>query len=350
MSAYYEFESLPEMESIYEAEWSGETPGAFESEMFFQELSQAARRGRSVAAMQRLAMASARAALRQGGVGDIEGHDSLAFLGQSESESESEGESEAEMEQALQFMQQFPTAALMEHLGHVAAEAETEDEAENFFPLLIPFAAKLAAPLLAKGVGGLAAKVGGKLAAKVGGKLAAKAMPKLAKFAAKKVAKAVPQMSKSLKGVGKMMLQNRQTRPLVRTLPRIAQRATVDITRQAARGLPITQKTAAQAVARQAAKVLGNPRQAVRAWQGSKNLDRKFHGVAGAAMPPPVEVGGTSVTPGQVTAGVAGGAANGAGGIVTNGGTGVDTGGTGITTGVSPYGGTRRRGCCCRCN
>lgn len=347
MSAYYEFESLPEMESIYEAEWSGETPGAFESEMFFQELSRAARGGRNVAAMQRLAMASARAALRQGGIGDIEGHDSLNFLGQSEFEGEFEGEagpaSEAEMEQALQFMQQFPTAALMEHLGHVAAEAETEDEAEAFFPLLIPFAAKLAAPLLAKGVGGLAAKVGGKMAAK--------ALPKLAKFAAKKVAKAVPQMSKSLQGVAKTMLQNKQTRPLVRTLPRIAQRATVDITRQAARGVPITQKRAAQAVARQAAKVLGNPRQAVRAWQGSNTLDRKFHSVAGAAMPPPVEVGGTTVTPGQVAAAIAGGDSNGGdgGGIFTDGG-GFGFGGTGIETGGTPYGGTRKRGCCCRCN
>lgn len=340
MSAYYELESLPEMEAIYEDEWSGETPGAFESEMFFQELSQAARGGRNVASMQRLAMASARAALRQGGVGDIEGYDSLAFLGQSELEGESEAgyESEAEMEQALNFIQQFPTAALMEHLGHVAAESESEDEAEQFFPLLIPFAAKLAAKaLLSKGIGAAAAKVGGKLAAK--------ALPKLANFAAKKVAKAVPQMSKSLKGVGKMMLQNKQTRPLVRTLPRIAQRAAVDVTQRAARGLPVTPKTAAQAVARQAAKVIGNPKQAVRAWQGSNDLDRKFHSVASAAMPPPASVANAvGVQPGQVAAG--------GGGITANGGigTGVSTGGTGTTMGGTPNGGPRKRGCRCRCN
>ena len=227
----------------------------------------------------------------------------------------------------------------MEHLGHAAAEAEDEGESFAFLAPLIPMAAKLAAPLLTKGLG---------LAAKVGGKMAAKALPQLAKTATKTISKAVPQMTKSLQGVAKTMLQNKQTRPLVRTLPRIAQRATADLTRQVARGRPVTQKTAAQAVARQAAKVLGNPRQAVRAWQGSNDLDRKFHGVAGAAMPPPSEVGGTSVSPGQVAAGVAQGAANGAGGIVTNGGGGA--GGTGIETGGTPYGGARKRGCCCRCN
>jgi len=343
MSAYYEFESLPEMEAIYEAEWSGETPGAFESEMFFQELSQAARRGRSVATMQRLAMASARAALRQGGVGDIEGYDSLAFLGQSEFEGESESESEGEMEQAVHFMQQFPTTALMEHLGHAAAEAEDEGESFAFLAPLIPMAAKLAAPLLTKGIG---------LAAKVGGKLAAKALPQLAKMGTQVISKAVPQMTKSLQGVAKTMLQNKQTRPLVRTLPRIAQRATADLTRQVARGRRVTRQTAAQAVARQAAKVLGNPRQAVRAWQGSNHLDRKFHGVAGAAMPPPAAVANAAgVQPGQVASGVGGGVASG-GGIFTNGGagSGLNTGGTGITTGGTPYGGTRKRGCCCRCN
>ncbi|HEX8723267.1 MAG TPA: hypothetical protein VF736_21800 [Pyrinomonadaceae bacterium] len=342
MSAYYELESLPEMEAIYEAEWSGETPGAFESEMFFQELSRAARGGRNVAPLQRLAMAGARAALRQGGAGDIEGYDSLAFLGQSEFEGEFEGEAEGEMEQAVHFMQQFPTTALMEHLGHAAAEAEDEGESFAFLAPLIPMAAKLAAPLLTKGLG---------LAAKVGGKMAAKALPKLAQAATKTISKAVPQMTKSLQGVAKTLLQNKQTQPLLRTLPQIAQRATADLTRQVARGRPVTRQTAAQAVARQAAKVLGNPRQAVRAWQGSNDLDRKFHRVAGAAMPPPAEVGGTSVSPGQVAAGIAGGAAGG-GGITDGGiGAGVGTGGTGISTGVPPYGGQRRRGCCCcRCN
>lgn len=305
MSTYFELEAdaLPEMESIYESEWEGETPGAFESEQFFQELAHAANRAAPVPALQRLAMASARNALGQAGMAGGDGfYEIQNLIGQSEME----GGYEGELEQAVSYMHQLPSAALMEHLGHAAAEAETEGESFAFLAPLLPLAAK-AIPLVAKGLG-----MAGKLAAK-------KILPKLAS----NITRSIPQMQRSLQGVARTLRGNPKTRPLMRTLPTIARRATADLTRAAARGQQVTPRAAARAVARQAAKVIGNPQQAVQAYQQSSDMDRKFHQAAGTAMPP---------TPNVMPASVASQPAFNQPTVI------------GQTTG-----GRRRRGCCCRC-
>jgi hypothetical protein len=318
---YFEYESdaLPELEGIYESEWEGESEATFESEQFFQELSQAARRGAPLSSLQRLAMASARAALSAGGAPDA--FDGAHFMGQSEYEYEGsfetgyEGESEVQMEQALHYMQQVPSAALMEHLGHAAAEAETEGESFAFLAPLIPLAMK-ALPLAAKGLG-LAAK---------------KMIPKLAS----NVMRNAPNMVRSLQGVARTLRSNPRTRPLVRTLPTVARRATADLTRMAARGRPVTPQTAAQAVARQTARVIGSPQQAVRAFQDSSALDKSFHQAAGNAVPPSADVASGGMADGM------GAMANGAmpADIMSP-----DT----MSAGMGTPGTQGGKQCCCRC-
>lgn len=319
----YESEALPELEGLYESEWAGESEATFESEQFFQELSQAARRGAPLSSLQRLAMASARAALSAGGAPDS--FDGAHFMGQSEYEYEGnfeagyESEAEVEMEQALHYMQQVPSAALMEHLGHAAAEAETEGESFAFLAPLIPLAMK-ALPLAAK-----ALPLATKLATK-------QILPRLAS----NVMRNVPNMVRSLQGVARTLRSNPRTRPLVRTLPTVARRATADLTRLAASGRRVTPQTAARAVARQTARVIGSPQQAVRAFQDSRALDKSFHQAAGSAVPPTA-----AVVPGGMADGL-GAMGNGAmpADIMSPG-----TMSAGIGT-PSTQGGKQ---CCCRC-
>lgn len=268
MSTYFEFEAdaLPEMETLYESEWEGETPGAFESEQFFQELSQAANRAAPVPALQRLALESARSALRQGGITSADGlYEIQNMLGQAEME----GGYEGELEQAVSYMNQLPSSALMEHLGHAAAEAETEGESFAFLAPLLPLAAK-AIPLAVKGLG-----FAGKLAAK-------KILPKVIS----NVTRSIPQMTRSLQGVARTLSKVPNAKPLKRTLPTIAKRSVAAVTRQAASGRPVTPQVAARTVAQQAAKVIGNPRQAVQAYRQSASMDRKYHRGASTAIPP----------------------------------------------------------------
>lgn len=286
----YESESLPEMEGLYESEWVGESEATYESEQFFQELAQAARRAAPLPALQRLAMASARAALSSSGAPDAYSEpEGFLWEGEGEGEGAFEGEGEVQMEQALHYMGQVPSAALMEHLGHAAAEAETEGESFAFLAPLIPLAMK-ALPLAAKGLG-ILGKKGIGMAAKMAAK---KMLPKMAS----NMSRGVPNMVRSLQGVAKTLRQSPRTRPLVRTLPTVARRATADLARQAARGRPITPRVASRAVARHTAKVIGNPAQAVRAFQTSRVMDKKFHQAAGSAVTPPPEVAAAAATNG----------------------------------------------------
>src|SRR5437763_1362532 len=85
---------------------------------------------------------------------ELEGEGELEALG--ELELEAEGELESEINPAKKIY----ADAMMEHMAHMAAEAETEQEAaEHFLPLigmaaskLLPVIAKAAGPLLKKAI------------------------------------------------------------------------------------------------------------------------------------------------------------------------------------------------------
>ena len=149
------------------------------------------------------------------------------------------------------------TAALMAHLGRAAAEAESEDESEAFLGALIPLAARL--------------------------------VPRVAPA----IMRATPQLVRSMSNVGRTLLNNPSTRPLVNALPTVARNTAASLARQVAAGRPITPQTAVRTLARQTANVLSNPQRAVRAYRQTRTLDRRFHGarVASPAGAAPAGVG-----------------------------------------------------------
>ena len=260
----YEFET--EWEGEYEAE--GEWEGEDESEEFFGRLMGLASRAARSPALRRLGLRAARSALtglsgvggRIGGAtGRQLGGDAASIIGGMLPQSEFEGEYETEFEteyegegEMFASSPQSQTAALMEHLAHAAAEAESEDESEAFLGALIPLAARLA--------------------------------PQIAPA----IMRATPQLVRGMSNVGRTLLSNPTTRPLIRTLPTVARNTAASLARQRAAGRRITPQTAVRTLAQQTANVLGSPQRAVSAYQQARALDRRFHGAASGGNPPGV--------------------------------------------------------------
>lgn len=220
---------------------------AMEAEAFLESVQQAARSGRRYRPLALAAMAAARAALSEGRYGDVE----------SEFESSLEGEWEVTPQAFHQsFMQReaAPSAALMEHLGHAAAEAESNGEAFAFLAPLLPLALK-ALPLAGKALG-LGAK---------------KLLPKIAS----KVVKVAPKLIKGVNAAAKSLRANPATKQLVQTLPQIVRRTTADLAKQVAQGQPLTGDSAVRILANQTAQILGNPQLALQALDRAKSVDQK---------------------------------------------------------------------------
>src|SRR5689334_7834951 len=164
----YEAEVLPELGAAHEFEFEGE----LESEQFFGALANLARRGAGwIAApgspQRQLALSVARQALNRGlpalgqwlggrtsgaangAAGTALGSRAASWLGgllpQQEYEAEREGEFEVSPIRKI-----YPDA-MMEHLGHAAAETHIEAEAEALAGAMIPLVARVvprAAPAL----------------------------------------------------------------------------------------------------------------------------------------------------------------------------------------------------------
>jgi hypothetical protein len=261
MSAYA-FEVLPELEDEDEGAWEGELEGDFESEEFFGSLAQLARRAAQSPTLRRVGLAAARTALR--GLGDLGGALGGAFgaagadigrrlgaqaggyLGGLLPQSEFEEEFEWEADAALSPLRRVYPDALMEHLGHAAAEAESEAEAEAFIGALIPLAARL--------------------------------IPRVAPT----IMRAAPGLIRGVSGVARTLLRSPATRPLVRAVPTIVRRTAANIAQQVAQGQPVTPQTAVRTLARQTAHVLSSPQQCVQAYRRSRAMDRRYHRIGGA--------------------------------------------------------------------
>lgn len=153
------------------------------------------------------------------------------------------GEGEYEFESEFESSQVSEYEALMEHLGHMAANSESEAEAEAFLGALIP--------------------------------LAAKALPGIAKAASKIIPKVAPKLIQGASKIGRAMFRNRRTRPLLKTMPKIMENTVSNLARQAANGKPITQKSAVQTLARQTAQVLGKPKVAANVMKRSRVIHSK---------------------------------------------------------------------------
>src|SRR5205085_12006682 len=106
-----EFENEFELENEFEFEHEHE--GEHESEQFFGRLAQLAARGLQSPALRRIALSTARSALG-------------SMLREHEHEGEFEGEFEGEQ---LNPIKRVYPDAMMEHMAHAAATAESEQEA-----------------------------------------------------------------------------------------------------------------------------------------------------------------------------------------------------------------------------
>ena len=190
-----------------------------------------------------------------GAIGNVVG----SLLGEGEGEYEYEDESalEAEAEGEISPIRKIYPDAMMEHLGEMAFEAETEDEAAEHFLPLIGMAASKLLPVVAKAVAPMAKR----------------ALPKIARA----VTKATPHLTKSIGKVAKSLHRNPQTRHLLKTVPAIARRTVGSIARQAAHGRHITPRTAVRTLARQARHVLAHPGHRRHALRRHNRLERRFH-------------------------------------------------------------------------
>jgi hypothetical protein len=266
----YELEALAELEAAYGAETYGES----ESEQFFGALANLARRGvgwltAPGSPQRRFALWAARQAINRGlpalgrwaggriggaadgAAGASLGTHAASWLGGLLPQQEYEGEFELEGE--VSPIRKIYPDAMMEHLGHAAAEIHSEAEAEALAGAMVP--------------------------------LAARVIPQ----AAPAIMRAAPGLVCGLSGVVHSLRRNPATRPLVRAVPAIVRRTAASIAQQASRGVSVTPQAAVRTLARQTLGVLGSPRQAAQAFRRSQRLDRHFHrsgpGAVTAACP-----------------------------------------------------------------
>jgi hypothetical protein len=245
-----ELEAVPEYEDELALELESE--GGLESEEFFRRLAGLARQAVRSPTLRRAAAAAARSALGgarvpglAGPAGPRAGAVGGAALGRVMADlvprQGGRRELEWEMEWEANPIRRVYPDALMEHLGHRAAETPSQAEAEALMSALAPLAARLAPQ------------------------------------AAGAIARAAPQLARGVAGVTRALRADPATRPLVRTVPRIVRATAASIARQAASGQPVTGRRAVGTLADQAARTLASPQRAVAAWQQSRALDRAYH-------------------------------------------------------------------------
>jgi len=196
-----------------------------------------------------------------GTIGNVVG----SLLGESEEEGEEElegelegeGEAEGEYEFELSPIRKIYPDAMMEHLGELAAEAESEEEAAEHFLPLIGMAATKLLPVAAKALAPMARKL----------------LPRVARS----VTRLTPRLTRGVGKIARGLYRNPRTRPLLRAVPSVARRTVHSIARQVARGRRVSPGTAVRTLARQARRVLSSPRHRAHALRRHHRMDQRFH-------------------------------------------------------------------------
>ncbi len=263
MAAYYQ-------EMSFEEEWAqeNELAGEFtaeagsheqesENEDFFNNLASMGERSGKSRALRRIALAAARSALR-GRTLDEPGRD--GELGEYEGLS-----AEAAFLEATGLSPEMAMLE-MEHLGHAAAEAESEQEAAEQFLPLIALAGKALLPVLAKKALPFAMKMGSKV------------LPQLAR-------RVSPQLSRGIGNITRTLYQHPASRRLIRAVPRIARGTMLDVLRRYSQGGRIDPAMVSRLLAGRTAQVLSNPTQLARTWQRSASADARYHSQHGGNVP-----------------------------------------------------------------
>jgi hypothetical protein len=285
----HEWEALGEAEAAFAPEGEGEWEGELEAgEQFIGDWAKSGWNWltREGTPQRKVALAAARAALPRAGawvgerigglagpegvpiggaIGGVLGTAGVSLLPDKEweaafeSEFEEEGEWEGEFE--VNPVRKVYLDAVLEHMGHEAAHAESEEEAvESFLPLI---------PMLAGKVLPLAARVLPKVAAKV--------IPRMARV----VTRVSPQLSRGITNITRTLYRDPRTRGLVRAVPSIAQRTMRRVVRQAATGQMLTPQAAQRVLAQQTYQVLSQPTARLSALRRHAGMDRRYHGTTG---------------------------------------------------------------------
>ena len=179
------------------------------------------------------------------------------FLGSILGEGEDEFEGEEEFEDEISPIRKIYPDAVMEHLGELAAESESEDEAAEHFLPLVGMAASKLLPVVAKAVAPTAKR----------------ALPRIAHV----LTTATPHLTRSIGKVAKVLHRHPQTRHLLRAVPGIARRTVGTIAHKAARGAQVTPHSAVRTLAKQARRVLGTPQHRAQALRRHNHLEHRFH-------------------------------------------------------------------------
>ena len=196
---------------------------------------------------------------------ELESLNELEFESAGESESELEfefeGAGELELEGGLEGeinpVRKIYADAMMEHLAHVAAECESEQEAAEQFLPLIGLAAKKLLPVVARALAPAARK----------------ALPRIARA----VTHVEPKLTRGVTQIARTLYRNPGTRRLLHAVPSIARRTVHTIAGQAAKGQPVTPTAALRTLAHHAKYVLGHRGHRHQALRRSAILDRRFH-------------------------------------------------------------------------
>lgn len=146
---------------------------------------------------------------------------------------------------------------MMEHLGELAAEAESEQEAAEHFLPLIGMAASKLLPVVAKAVAPRAKR----------------ALPAMAKA----VSRVAPHLTKSVGKIARTLHHNPQTRHLLRAVPGVARRTVGTIAKHAAKGHHVTPRLAVRTLAHHTKRVLGTPAARAHALRRHHALERRLH-------------------------------------------------------------------------
>jgi hypothetical protein len=247
-SAYAQ-EALPELEDEFESEGEGELEDELELEGELED--EAGLEGEGWL----------------GAIGNVVG----SLLGEQEFEDEFEDEGElegvGELEAELSPIRKIYPDAMMEHLGELAAEAETEDEAAEHFLPLVGMAASKLLPIAAKAITPVAKKM----------------LPRMAKA----VTRVTPHLTRGVGKIARTLHRRPAARPLLRAVPTIARKTVHSIARQAAHGRKVTPRSAVVTLARQTQRVLGHPRHRAHALRRHRRLERHFHRGIGRGIAKP---------------------------------------------------------------
>ena len=245
-----------------------------ENEMFFNNLAVMADRSGRSQALRKVALAAARAALRG----------QTAYGTGVEGEFESFGAGEMEVGAGASPAQ---IDATLEHMGHAAAEAESEQEAAEQFLPLIPLAAKALLPIAGKYLGKTALKIAPKIIARV-----------------------TPMLTRGVANAARVLFRSPTARPLLHAIPRIARSTVVQLARRAGTGRVVNPRIAMRVLAKNTYRTLSRPRALVNAYQRSVRGNHRYRRRVGALVgrtPSPVirpgyrtvAVGGAQSQPGH---------------------------------------------------